>query len=166
VGKGSRPAKAKTIVLTPGIGGSSDKVQGVAAVVVAEVEQQSAPVTPKPILAWAEPPSTPPSEPGPQQQIFLEATPPPAATTTAPAPDPVPAYLATLKASKEELRQQHPDRYPDFRDTFGNQLTEKLLPTELAKLSAAELGLPPGLVQSDPIDFAASCGRWPSRAVT
>jgi hypothetical protein len=58
--------------------------------------------------------------------------------------------LATLQAVKEELRQQHPEWYPDFRDSFGNQLTEKLLPSELAQLSAAELGLPAGVVSADP----------------
>jgi len=58
--------------------------------------------------------------------------------------------LTSLQVVKEQLRQQHPDWYPDFRDSFGNQLTEKLLPPELAQLSAAELGLPASLVSADP----------------
>jgi len=62
----------------------------------------------------------------------------------------VPSDLASLQAVKEQLRQQHPDWYPDFRDSFGNQFTEKLLPSELAQLSAAELGLPASLVSADP----------------
>lgn len=74
----------------------------------------------------------------------LEATPPPAAPAIAPAPTPVPFDLGTLQVVKEELRQQHPDWYPDFRDAFGNQLTEQLLPAELAKLSAVELGASAG----------------------
>jgi hypothetical protein len=77
--------------------------------------------------------------------VEAEPTPPPP-----PPPTPVTPDLATLQAVKEELRQQHPDWYPDFRDTFGNQLTEKLLPPDLAQLSAAELGLPANVVSADP----------------
>jgi hypothetical protein len=44
---------------------------------------------------------------------------------------PVTPDLATLQAVKEQLRREHPDWYPDFRDSFGNQLTEQLLPPEL-----------------------------------
>jgi hypothetical protein len=36
------------------------------------------------------------------------------------------------------------------RDSFGNQLTEKLLPPDLAQLSASELGVPAGVVSVDP----------------
>jgi hypothetical protein len=81
--------------------------------------------------------------------VEAEPVPPTPPPTPAP-PQPVASDLATLQAVKEELRQQHPEWYPDFRDSFGNQLTEKLLPSELAQLSAAELGLPAGVVSADP----------------
>ena len=57
-----------------------------------------------------------------------------APTPAPPPPAPVTPDLATLQAVKEQLRQEHPDWYPDFRDSFGNQLTEKLLPPDILPL--------------------------------
>jgi hypothetical protein len=73
---------------------------------------------------------------------------------TTPGPEPVlivsvatveeqaPLDLEQLQAVKEWLRQEQPKWYPDFRDTFGHTLTQKIAP-ELAGLGSAELGLPP-----------------------
>ena len=96
-------------------------------------------------------PPTASGSPGGPDLAVVEVAPIPAPAPPAPPPPPLATTdLATLQAVKEELRQQHPEWYPDFRDSFGNQLTEKLLPPDLAQFSAAELGLPANLVSADP----------------
>jgi hypothetical protein len=49
--------------------------------------------------------------------------------------------LAELKAVKEQIRNDHPSWYPEYRDTLGHQFNEQLVP-QLFELSATELGLP------------------------
>jgi hypothetical protein len=99
-------------------------------------------------------PAAPPTESAPSPTGSADG-PALAAVEAPPSPAPPPAMpvtpdLATLQAVKEQLRQEHPDWYPDFRDSFGNQLTEKLLTPDLAQLSAAELGLSASVVSADP----------------
>src|SRR5437899_1227680 len=107
MGKGSRPAKAKTIVLVPGIGGSVDKMQpGATAVAMAGVEQQAPPSLPESVSAWAGPTSSPPSQPEPQQEV-------------------VEPSLAELQALKEQIRKEHPSWYAEYRDTLGHQFNEQ-----------------------------------------
>ncbi len=122
MGKGSRPAKAKTMVLVPGTGGGSEKAQDVAAVAVAEPEQPTPPAAPAPISADAGGAPSPSAE--------LE-----------PPPEVVEPSLAELQAVKEQIRKEHPSWYPEYRDTLGHQFNEQLVP-QLVGLSAAELGLP------------------------
>jgi hypothetical protein len=123
VGRGARPPKAHSLTL--------------------KTSQQAEPAA----APAGSPPTASGSPSGPALAVVEAAPIPPPAP---PPPPPASSDLATLQAVKNELRQQHPDWYPDFRDSFGNQLTEKLLPPDLAQLSAAELGLPANVVSADP----------------
>lgn len=122
MGKGSRPAKSKTIVLTPGVdGGTGMMPPGATAVATGDVQQQQSAVPP-PVSDSHGLSSLPAPELQPQQKV-VEPT------------------LAELQALKEEIRKEHPDWYPEYRDTLGHQFNEQLVP-QLAGLSASELGLP------------------------
>jgi hypothetical protein len=121
MGKGSRPAKAKTMVLVPGTQGGSEEAQDMAAVAVAEPEQPT-PAAPAPVSAGAGGTPSPPTGPEPP-------------------PEDVEPSLTELQAVKEEIRKEHPSWYPEFRDTLGHQFSEQLVP-QLVGLSATELGLP------------------------
>ena len=119
MGKGSRPAKAKTLVLVPG---AAEDGQGSPPADLAEQGGSGA-------AAVAQ------TEPGA----------PPTLAGTPPEPEPVVVEptLEELLEVKERIRKEHPDWYPAFRDTFGHQFDEQLVPG-LVGLSVAELGLPPG----------------------
>jgi hypothetical protein len=130
MGKGSRPAKAKHLVLVPGTGGVGDDAQATVAIPVAAPEQ----------FAGAGG-----AAPAPGQQEVAPVSPPPAEPSPAlePRPEVREPTLTELQALKEQIRHEHPDWYPEFRDTLGHQFNEQLVP-QLAGLSAAELGLPEG----------------------
>jgi hypothetical protein len=102
MGKGSRPAKAKTLALVPG-----------AAVSVEEA---------------------PPTESVSAAAVPAVQEPPPVAVE----PD-----LDELQAVKKQMLKEHPEWYPEYRDTLGHQFNEQLVP-QLAGLTAEELGLPAG----------------------
>jgi hypothetical protein len=121
MGKGSRPDKAKTIVLVPGGGTGGDVVPDVA--LAAVVEPEAPPPMPGPDETTATAVSASPAEPEPQPAV----------------PEPT---LAELQALKEQIRKDHPSWYPEFRDTLGHQFNEQLVP-QLVGLSVRELGLPP-----------------------
>ncbi len=128
MGKGSRPAKAKNLVLVPGV--TEDVVEEAA---------------PSPHVAVVVTTSMPPaSEVGPALAGAPTPEAPVADITGAAegaAAQPVEPDLAELRELKEQIRKEHPDWYPEFRDTFGHQFNEQLVP-QLTNLSMAELGLP------------------------
>lgn len=123
MGKGSRPAKAKTLVLVPAI---VDEASPPIAVMTSSTELFAPPVSdPAPAMPQESPSAAamPVAEPEP---------------VVVPEPD-----LAELQALKEQIRQEHPSWYPEYRDTLGHQFNEQLVP-QFAGLSGAELGLPEG----------------------
>ncbi len=127
MGKGSRPAKAKNLVLVPGV--TEDVVEKTA---------------PSPHVAVVGTTSMlPASEAGPA--LAGAPTPEEPVADVAAAADDTPVQmaepgLAELQELQEQIRKEHPDWYPEFRDTFGHQFNEQLVP-QLANLSKAELGL-------------------------
>ncbi len=128
MGKGSRPAKAKNLALVPGV--------------TEDVVEKTAPSPNVAVVGTT--PMPPASEVGPA--LAGAPTPEaPVADGTGPAEgasaQPVEPNLAELRALKEQIRKEHPDWYPEFRDTFGHQFNEQLVPA-LVNLSKAELGLP------------------------
>jgi hypothetical protein len=141
MGRGARPAKAKSLTLVPG----NDPGEPAGDIPEEEAGQ----------LTQAS--STADQTPAEQQG----EAPPPDHEETPRAEARVPD-LAELQAVKERIRLEHPDWYPEFRDTFGEQFNDLLVP-HLAGLTPQELGLPPG---TDPdrqrrelraLAFARSC---------
>ncbi len=124
MGKGSRPAKAKNLVLVPGV--TEDDVEKAAQ--PSAVPGSTATMSP---ASTAEPAGA--EAPAPQADVAAAADDTPIQVAE---PD-----LAELQELKEQIRKEHPDWYPEFRDAFGHQFNEQLVPG-LVNLSKAKLGLP------------------------
>jgi hypothetical protein len=141
MGKGSRPAKAKNLVLVPGV--ADDVVEKATAVAAAKFPGRHAPPVSVVMDAVAE--LAQEAEGGMaavDEATPVTSSPGPEATTVPEEPTaPVEPSLADLQALKEEIRKQHPTWYPEYRDSLGHQFNEQLVP-EFAGRTAAELGLP------------------------
>src|SRR5690348_2515476 len=107
MGKGSRPAKAKNLVLVPGGPTALDE--------------------PPPALVLVDEPPAPDPAHGVATSATAEAPAPTpvAAEEPAPAPTVTEPTLAELLELKERIRKEHPEWYPEFRDTFGHQFNEQ-----------------------------------------
>ncbi len=138
MGKGSRPAKANNLVL---VSGATQDVMEKAAAAAAELypgQHEPPPSVVMEIATSMAPTSE--TEPVPTESAPPAESEAAAVPTADEAPPPVvEPDLAELQELKERIRKE----YPEFRDTFGHQFNEPLVP-QLTNLSQAELGLPEG----------------------